>query len=201
MSDFGIDARIKFLDDSARLLQSVAPGTSAHLMHQRDVVAEDNEKALSKAQLKDICKACGTTLVLGVTSRVEVVAPNRVRKKKKKRTTLGSEAPEEAFMTVCSACRRVSKTPSQGSQKQNVKKLVNLAGPVESVKTPALANNILMRPSMAENEKPASTNVSSKKRAKARKQRGLQALLNKSKGTTMQSSGLGLNLMDFMKEI
>ncbi|KAL8705070.1 MAG: hypothetical protein Q9201_001796 [Fulgogasparrea decipioides] len=200
MSDLGIDARIKFLDDSARLLQSVAPGTSAHLMHQRNIVAEDNEKALSKVQLKDICKTCGTILVSGVTSRVEAVDPNRVKKKKKRRTTLGPEAPEERFKTECRACRRVSKTPSQWSQKHNIRKLVGLAGSVESVKTPAPANNIPTKTSVAENEKPASTNISSKRRAKARKQGGLQALLNKSKETTMQSSSLELSLMDFMKE-
>lgn len=44
-----------------------------------------------------------------------------------------------------------------------------------------------------------SANLSSKKRAKARKQGGLQAMLEKAKQAEAHSSGFGLDLMDLMK--
>ncbi|KIN01277.1 hypothetical protein OIDMADRAFT_41876 [Oidiodendron maius Zn] len=47
---------------------------------------------------------------------------------------------------------------------------------------------------------PLSTNASSKKRAKARKQSGLEALLAKKKSSEATTTGFGLNLMDFMKK-
>ena len=65
--------------------------------------------------------------------------------------------------------------------------------------TPANASIITSSDRAA--QKPVSTNNSSKKRAKTRKQGGLQALLEKSKENCNSSSGPGLDLMDLMRQI
>ncbi|KAL9098227.1 MAG: hypothetical protein Q9163_006077 [Psora crenata] len=54
--------------------------------------------------------------------------------------------------------------------------------------------------SNAKHSKPSNPNTNSKHRAKARKQGNLSALLEKSKQASSASSGLGLDLMDLMKQ-
>lgn len=199
MPDPGLDARIKFLDESARLLQGTAPGTSAHLMHERNIVAEEYEKPLRKAQLKDICKACGTILIPDITAKIEIIDPRAVMRKRR-RNAPQIVASEQRFKTECLACRRVTRTPPQLSQRQEVKKPAKSTVSIESLETPASKDESWSIPARIEIEKPVSVNTNSKKRAKARKRGGLQALLEKSKRTAMRSSGPGLDLMDFMKE-
>ncbi|KAL8841178.1 MAG: hypothetical protein Q9170_001032 [Blastenia crenularia] len=197
MPDAVANARIQFLDASARLLSSVVPETSAYLMQQRNLVAENYEKNLTKAQLKDICKACGTILIPDSSSRVLNIPKSRKRRKTK---ALESNSFQEHMHTECLACRRVTRTPIQGSREKNFGESLVLMRAAKASNTSGPEIRISSNGSSAEVEKTISVNANSKKRAKARKQGSLQALLEKSKGTGSRSSELGLDLMDFMKK-
>ncbi|KAL8931001.1 MAG: hypothetical protein Q9208_000102 [Pyrenodesmia sp. 3 TL-2023] len=190
--------RLQFLDGSARLLNELAPATSAYLMHERNVVAEQHEKALTKAQLKDICKACGTILIPDVTSKEEFSNPAAKRKRKKSKV-VESEPLEKRLQIKCLACHRVTVTPMAAPQLHGSAKPASLTGVTSQSHDALIRNELESDTAKTLTEKPASANASSRKRAKARKHGGLQALLEKSKGTESQSGGLGLDLMDFMK--
>lgn len=200
MPEPGLDARIHFLDASARLLHDVVPETSAHLMQQRNLVAEEFEKPLNKAQLKDICKTCGAILIPDLTSKSEVFDPSAVIPgKKRRRVSRKSEEQERQFKTECLLCRRVTLTPMQSPSPKYMREAVQPIRMAEPSNAAASeASSSLSSRNME--EKPASANASSKKRAKARNQGGLQALLEKFKRTGSKSSGPGLDLMDLMKE-
>ncbi|KAI4207670.1 MAG: hypothetical protein LQ348_000518 [Seirophora lacunosa] len=201
MLDPGLDARIHFLDNSARILQGVAPSTSAHLMHERDAVAEEHGKNLSQTQLKDICRACGTILVPDVTLKAEVIEPRKKRSRKKRKTDRTLQEPRlKQTRTECLCCRRVTLSPSQHTRQQESGKGDWGVAPAKKPPSAMVGSEL---PSSSAKKQPAkaeSTNASSKKRAKARKQGGLQALLEKSKGLQSKSAGPELDLMDFMKE-
>ena len=200
MPDPAQNARIQFLDDSARLLHAVVPETSAHLVLQRNAVAEEYQKPLSKAELKDFCKVCGIFWIPDVTLKSEILRPNFMPERKKRRKAAldsNERIPEERAEQLkmqCLICRRITVTSVQTLSRKAAGKTVK---PLELVEPLNAANSGSLN--MA-NGKPASANASSKKRAKARKQGGLQALLEKSKGTNTDSASLGLDLMDFMKK-
>ncbi|KAL8943026.1 MAG: hypothetical protein Q9216_001314 [Gyalolechia sp. 2 TL-2023] len=194
MHDAGIDARVKFLDTSARLLQSKVPETSAHLMQQRNEVVEEFSRSLNKAQLKDICKACGTILVPGSNFKVSVA----VKSEKRRKIARGPEAPEAQSQIECLSCHRV--TVAQMPQPQENRRVLAKPVPLAKPSSLALPETISSDGCREETKKPASANAGSKKRAKARKQGGLQALLEKSKGRDSMSGSPGLDLMDFMKK-
>lgn len=197
----GLETRLRFLDESARLLHGVAPATSAYLMHERNAVAQEHEKALTKAQLKDICKACGTILIPDVTSKEEV--SNSCAKRKRKRwegVSPPSELPEERLQLKCLACHRVVITPIVAPQRQDLGKINRPNGSIQRLNEAVTGSDLQSDMAKTGTEKPASANASSKKRAKARKHGGLQALLEKSKGTQSQPGNLGLDLIDFMKK-
>ncbi|KAL8903097.1 MAG: hypothetical protein Q9207_004146 [Kuettlingeria erythrocarpa] len=173
-------------------------------MHERNVVAQEHEKALTKAQLKDICKACGTVLILDVTSKKELSKPGGARRKRKRREgvpPLQSELPGERLQLKCLACHRVTiVTPVIAPQRQDFGKINRPNEATQRSKDAVTGSELQLDIAKTGAEKPASANASSRKRAKARKQGGLQALLERSKGTQSQSGNPGLDLMDFMKK-
>ncbi|KAL9597654.1 MAG: hypothetical protein Q9219_004981 [cf. Caloplaca sp. 3 TL-2023] len=192
------DARIRFLDASARLLHNAVPETSAHLMQQRNEVAEECEKILNQKQVKDICKACGTILNLGSTSRI--IPLDVSLGKKKKRIAREPEATKEQLKIECLSCRRMVPTEIKRQQEMDMQNALSHDKLKDTPQVTVSKVGSVSNDHSADSPKPASANASSKKRTKARKQGGLQALLEKSKGKTLGSTGLGLDLMDFMKE-
>ncbi len=197
MSDLCLDARLRFLDRSARLLDGVAPATSAHLMLERNTVAEEHGRALNKSLTKNVCMICGTVSIGDVASRPEVNYPD----------VTGSEENNKAFTPEhvslgkqtkmeCYTCRRVtvkSILPSQWHNPEDVRTTARMAGSLrDTVPMKSKSDAVYI-------EKTTPANMSSKRRAKARKQAGLQAMLEKAKGTDSQPSGFGLNLMDLIK--
>ncbi|KAL8761562.1 MAG: hypothetical protein Q9184_002327 [Pyrenodesmia sp. 2 TL-2023] len=197
----GLDARLRFLDSSARLMNEHSPATSAYLLHERNVVAQKHEKALTKAQLKDICKACGTILIPGVTSKEEF-SDHAAKRKRKNSEVIApqSEPPEKHSLIKCLACHRVTVAPAAAPQRQGPAKAASSTGLISQSHDAMAKSEPQSDIAKIRTEKPASANASSKKRAKARKHGGLQALLEKSKGAGSQLGGSGLDLMDFMKK-
>ncbi|KAL8687277.1 MAG: hypothetical protein Q9224_005198 [Gallowayella concinna] len=193
MPDLGIEARLNFLESSARLLRDTAPSTSAHLMLERNIVADEHDRKLNKSQLKDICRACGTISVPGLTSKTEVT--EILDTSKQKQRGLLNEDAKALEIHKCLACYRVITTPLPKvlqNDYQNVGKRVGLIERSKIVEAASKSN-------VMESEKSNPANASSKRRAKARKQGGLQAMLEKSKGASSQPPGMGLGLMDLVK--
>ncbi|KAL8928071.1 MAG: hypothetical protein Q9172_001058 [Xanthocarpia lactea] len=197
MSDLCLDARLRFLDRSARLLDGAAPATSAHLMLERNTVAEEHGRALNKSLTKNVCMICGTVLIGDIASGSDVIYPDITGSEKKNKAfppehvSLGKQTEME-----CPTCRRVtvkSILPSQWHNPEDVRTTARTAGSLRDtfpMKSKSDAVYI---------EKTTPANVSSKRRAKARKQAGLQAMLEKAKGTNSQPSDFGLSLMDLIK--
>ena len=210
MTSAMLNARLKFLDASAHHYSTLAPATSAHLMLERVAVAAGNENTpLKPVTSNTACAACGTIRIPGWTSRTTIVDPTKPRnvsskfKKHRRTNRRANTSAEKQVVVECRACRRKSVTPLQASQRPRINRKrssnteatfgARSAEPV-SLSAKSVAN------SAQASETPMSANNSSKKRAKTRKQGGLQAMLEKSKGVE-GSSGFGLNLMDLMKQV
>lgn len=191
MPEPGLEARIRFLDDSARILQTLAPSTSAHLMLERNNIAQENEKLMSRLQVDGICKACGTIMIPDISSKAVTVGPHMTRRKKTSVTADNLNAEK----TECLVCHRVVR-----SQRPKAIKSMKPPSSLQSSRGPASNADVQTRHAKSDIEKPTSSNANSRKRARTRKQGGLQALLERSKEKDVLSSGSGLNLLDFMKQ-
>ncbi|KAL8713059.1 MAG: hypothetical protein Q9220_002919 [cf. Caloplaca sp. 1 TL-2023] len=196
-----LEARLAFLDRSARLLHEAAPSSSAYLMSQRNLVAEQNEKSLSKAQLKDICKACGTILMPDLTLKREITDQGIAKRNTGDSHNLESDGLMKRIRTECLICRRVVLAPVQPSQQRQDKVIpLRSTQAMGASKTSASDSDSIMEKGVTQVMKHPSANESSRKRSKARKQGGLQALLEKSKDSGSRPPGFGLDLMDFLKD-
>ncbi|KAI4250021.1 MAG: hypothetical protein L6R42_008808 [Xanthoria sp. 1 TBL-2021] len=199
MPELELDARLRFLDRSARLLNQTAPATSAHLMMERNTVAEEHGKALNKSQMQDICKTCGTIFNVDLASTSTPIHPDVASSKGRNwEITPDHVSLNKQSNNECHVCRRMVVTSSFQSQQysRNIqRKAAAWAKLSGNIASPSLEHDLVNV------EKVIPANISSKKRAKARKQGGLQAMLKKAKGTNLQSSDNGLNLMDLIKEV
>jgi len=204
MANTEVEAKLKFLDTSARLYSSTAPVTSAHLMLQHNLEAASNSRLLRKGGSVASCKGCGTILVPGWTSRTSIVSMGASEQpvsrtktaKKRRRDTVMSL--EKAVRTDCLVCHRYEEVPLPSSSAvKPAEKVVATIQDIPSVK----ASIDTAAPVSTESPRPATANASSKQRAKVRKKAGLQAILEKSKSSASPSSGFGLDLSDFWKQV
>jgi RNase P subunit RPR2 len=187
MSSPELWARLRYLNDSAHLLATVAPSTSRHLRTRCDALISEKELASSDAHRRNTCGACGTIMILGWEGTMQTEPqPSRRRTARP-----DGQAVKQTKVLVyeCKICYRKTRFP--------------LSHPPQATRHKATSSNsramstseLLTKPSPV--SLPAKSN--SKKRAKARKRGGLDALLAV-KGTSGQVSGFGLDLMDFMKK-
>lgn len=203
MASSAIKARLNFLAASAHLYSSAAPATSAHLMLECKRFATSNGIEMKETESKPSCGACGTVLVSGLTSRTFVAGPRRSKKaqlKSRHKAQAMQGVASKLVISKCLVCRRSTKTPLMTATRSGI------SGPKSSgsrplpsaTSLPKEVNSSATNIAGHETHKVSSANLSSKKRAKARKQSGLQAMLEKSKIPDTQSPGFGLELMDFM---
>ncbi|MCJ1265079.1 hypothetical protein MMC22_004954 [Lobaria immixta] len=203
MVSSAIKARLNFLAASAHLYSSVAPATSAHLMLECKRVATGNDVTLKETEPKSSCGACGTVLVSGWTSRTFVAGSRRSKKaqlKSRHKAQVMQGVASKLVISKCLVCRRSTKTPLMTATRSGVSGTKSSGSrPLPSATSLSKeANSSATNTAEHETQKVPSANLSSKKRAKARKQSGLQAMLEKSKIPDTQSSGFGLELMDLM---
>ncbi|OCK79869.1 hypothetical protein K432DRAFT_264241, partial [Lepidopterella palustris CBS 459.81] len=169
---------LRFLKDSAYLISIHAPTTSAVLGSQYDKLLEENDLDLQAskkewdAHRRNICGACGSLLIPGITCSV---AQERIPPGKSRKETKGSNKPagdvEKSMVYSCSRCYRKTSQPVPSRRPKFLKKgAQDLKAQGASILSPASS-------SITGEGTPRSVNASSKKRAKARKQSGLQAML------------------------
>ena len=214
MVDLSITARARYLDESAHLLASTSPAISRHLNSKLHRVATDYNLSLPDAQQREACGACGNIMIAGWTSRtyVDRGRSSRSLKKSANPRTSATKSPSQkqtkgqiikAVCYECLICSRVTRQALPAPRKAPIEK-------PEQVQVAKLGANASRRPSGANTTSesglvpPLSSfpNASSRRRAKARKQSGLQALLAKKKEESLGSgfsTDFGLDLMDLMK--
>lgn len=176
--------QLRFLSEAALFLGSRSPSTSAHLLDAHTRVLHNDHKALNVRQQKHHCGACGS--LRKMQSTLVDVKPRR-------KSGPGSGAK----VYKCARCHQRTVIPSRKTAPKRTH--VTNAPAVSSIatSTPSAANTATTpAPSQRSTPQPsnAEDNAGSKKRAKARKQGGLQALL-----ASKKSAQPSLDLFDFLQ--
>lgn len=203
MTQAAVKSRIRYLAASAQQYSQIDPATSAHLMLQCDSVAASNDVSIKMSDSRKACSACGTILVSGLTSRTSVVDPSNSKKGRPKAMNDNkgkTDARTKVIMTECLICRRsafshLEHTAAPGSSRKQIS--MTKGALLKPTSFPCVT-----RPTGDGIQQPQSSipiNSASKRRARARKQSGLQAMLQKSKSADKEAPSPVLNLMDFMK--
>ena len=200
-----LQARLRFLNDSAHLIAIGSPTTSAVLGSHYDKLLAENDLDLQASKKdqdsrrREVCSACGSLMIPGWSCHViqENIKPKEAQRAKKfSRKSTGKL--EKVKVYSCLRCHRktVQHVLARESKVLLKKPIVSKSQTILHVASAAPA-------SITEyaSATPKSANASSKKRAKARKQGGLQAMLAKSKTEPLgpSSGDFGLDLMDLMK--
>lgn len=183
-----------FLSQAAEWFQSSSPSTSAHLLNAHTQNLHEELKPLSIHQKKHHC-TCGT-LRHSNSTRV-------TRVQSKKSGKLQTNSVGTAVVYKCLSCKQRTVLPRKKSVRAS-KPSSSLPIPTESCSAPTTTAPSPAPSTPAETSAPESSttnstlktadNASSKKRAKSRKQGGLQALL-----ASKQKSQASLDLFDFLQ--
>ncbi|OCL02204.1 hypothetical protein AOQ84DRAFT_191726 [Glonium stellatum] len=200
-----LQARLKFLNDSAHIVAIGSPTTSAVLGSQHDKLLVENDLDLQASKKdqdsrrREVCGACGSLMIPGWSCHV---AQKSIKPKEAKRAKKDLRRPigglEKAKVYSCSRCYRKTVQPVVARESTVLLKNSRVSKPQTFQPTTSTAPASITEDASTI---PKSANASSKKRAKARKQGGLQAMLTKSKAEPSgpNSGGFGLDLMDLMR--
>lgn len=191
-------SQLRFLGEAANLLASESPATAAHLFSVHTKILHDELKPLNIRQQKHHCGGCGS-IRQSKCSQVTQVKP---KAKSRAASKLDTTSAGGATVYKCLRCNQRTINPRKRGTSKPLSKVSSrvstaTASPVPTTTTsiPAESSALQALPSSTE---PAPTktadNANSKKRAKTRKQGGLQALLASKKNT--QPS---LDLFDFLQ--
>ena len=189
--------RLNFLRDSASALGSSSPSTAAHLLTVHNRILHDGLRPLNQRQQEFSCGACGTIRKPETTKIIEI---------KKKKSKQHASRSDGATIYKCLCCHRRtvkshgkepvrSKLPSRTATTTTT---TTTTEPPESTPGPSAEKTVSQQ---AVPEQPANRtadNANSKKRAKTRKQGGLQALLASKQQSQPASSSL--DLFDFLQQ-
>ncbi|KAF7594445.1 hypothetical protein BBP40_009267 [Aspergillus hancockii] len=182
--------RLGFLKDAGNFLESVSPSTAAYLMIVHNQIFLDESKPLNQRQQEASCGACGNIRNPEWTKTIHI-------KKKTTKRPGSSAALNGAIVYKCLRCRRRTVKPSR-KEPVHSNASSKVAAATDSPPSAALA--AVQHPESAKEDQIASKtadNANSKRRAKARKQGGLQALLASKQQSRANSS---LDLFDFLQQ-
>lgn len=188
-------SQLAFLKDSAHSLLSQSPSTAAHLLAVHNQILHHQLKPLNQRQKDAFCGACGTIRNPESTRTFQI---------QKKRTSGPSSKEISDGRATVYKCLRCGRRTVKPLLRDPIRSNIPTSSP-ETTSTPAFQPSSSTAeaparsqrgPETAEQAKPGKTaeNASSKKRAKARKQGGLQALL-----ASKQQSQSSLDLFDFLQ--
>lgn len=180
--------RLNFLKESAGALSGLSPSTAAYLMNTHHYILHDDSRPVNPRQLETSCGGCGTIRCPENTRTIHV------GQRKGKRAGTKGPMGDGATVSQCLRCHRRTVKASTRAE------AMRCSAPPKLSSTTPLA---VTRPSTSttvaagtESGSKAADNVNSKKRAKARKQGGLQALMASKK---QSNSGSSLDLFDFLQ--
>ena len=199
MASAAQDAKLKYLEASATMYACTSAPMSARLMLQRDLEVSSLSSS-SHATDFITCKACGTTLLPGLTSKTTIESLRTANKchdpskcKRVEPVRIDENLIQKWVRVECLTCHRYTKIALNAAKGGKLK-----SRQTSTVHIPR--ERAATHPSPATPLKASTSNVSSKQRAKARRQGGLSAMLEKSKADSAVPPGLGLDLMDLMKQ-
>jgi ribonuclease MRP protein subunit SNM1 len=201
MASEALSARLRYMSDAAHLLATIEPTTSAYLMSQCHDVMFDNDLEPTDTHKRQACGACGNIIVPGRsgTIRKEVaglVGKERPGRSNHRRTDVKHQA--RAMVYTCASCSRTTRFPLTNSIPTAIRKKSKHDSRSASLQASLTSSALHKTQPSVEVPISTSVNASSKKRAKSRKQGGLQALLAK-KNESASTGGFGLDLFDLMK--
>ncbi|CAL5873165.1 uncharacterized protein PFLUO_LOCUS7434 [Penicillium psychrofluorescens] len=185
-----IDQR-KFLTDAAESLSLSSPSTAAYLLATHTQILFQESKPLTSRQREHYCGACGSIRQAQWTKKTEIPP----------RKTVALSGGATVYQ--CLRCHRRTVNPRKKAApaKAIPRAVAATAAPSLQVATPIGASSpqTSQATSDSADTQPsnAADNVSSKKRAKARKHGGLQALLASKQRSQPSSS---LDLLDFLNQ-
>jgi hypothetical protein len=177
-----IDARQEFLSRAADAL-AASPSTSSHLLTLHTELLHENSKALNTKQKKDYCGACGSP------RRPQWTKVTDIKPKRSKASS--ASTPSVSVATVYKCLRCCERTVIQSRKRTSIN-AHRAAAAKATTKSPTLDTK--GETQTATEPTKSADNQSSKKRAKTRKQGGLQALL-----ASKKSSQPSLDLFDFLQ--
>ncbi|KAL4923905.1 ribonuclease P Rpr2/Rpp21/SNM1 subunit [Aspergillus undulatus] len=176
--------RLSFLKDSASSMGSTSPSTAAYLMSAHNAIFHEDHKPLNQRLHDSFCGACGSS------RNPEWTKVASIKKNTQKHVTSSLAkglTPEGATVYKCLRCRRRTVTLPRVSSRA-----ASVTAPIPNSKSSASTPDQVSASKSAEN-------ANSKKRAKARKQGGLQALLANKQSQGGQSQSKSLDLFDFLQ--
>jgi hypothetical protein len=187
------DARLEFLNASARHYAITAPATAAYLMLQHAQVAEETGLPYRKDHPPDTCRACGTIEIVDETADNSASESEIAKQRLKAPVTLPSAklmaSPSEIniFEIKCAACHRITRKPAArlGAAGRN--------GPRKQQATTAAP------PQSGASTSEDISKKGTRQRPKAKKRGGLQAMVERSRISRDTGLASGLDLMDLMK--
>ena len=186
--------RLNFLRDSASSMSTASPSTAAHLMSVYNRILHEDSKPLNHRQQEASCGACGTIRTPGTSKTIQI------KPQKSKRALSSSEG---ATIYHCLRCRRRAVKPCRKEPtRPKLSKATTPTFDSSTVTSQSPANGTVAQQSASEPLDATKTNkttdnANSKKRAKTRKQGGLQALLASKQQS--QSASSSLDLFDFLQ--
>lgn len=201
MTSYDSTLRLQFLQNAASLLCSGSISTASHLIVQHNGILHEDSKSIKLRQHESWCNACGAPRKPRYT---KIVKPKY--RSSKGKTRPASIASREAIVYRCLRCssRTVQRRPSQPRPSQKAggtsAASIQAASGHEVTSTSQSTANLTSRPAAESSIKTTSENASSKKRAKARKQGGLQALLASKRSGESTPSSSSLDLFDFLQQ-
>ena len=163
----------------------IGSSTSAHLLAVHTRLLHEESKSLNVPQKRDHCGACGSI------RKPQWSKVTEIRPRKSKSLSSGS-ASTGATVYKCLRCSQRTVLP-----RRNLKKPISRPSSRATVTSTRGSTTVGVEvegASQASTDPKAGDNQSSKKRAKARKQGGLQALL-----ASKQRAQPSLDLLDFLQ--
>ncbi|KAI9703830.1 MAG: hypothetical protein M1836_007601 [Candelina mexicana] len=202
MAITSLSTRLRYLNDSAYMLATTSPATSAYLMSQHRKVASEHDLTIPEARSREVCGACGNIMIIGWSSHTYAEAgPEKLPKSIEETSNSSNSKEPHTGMTMIYECRICNSNTKQDFRKHKIERQPqHRKGAPESV--PSQTPGIPTTRTKPASVKLSSVNGDSKRRAKARKQSGLQAMLARARADDAKSypsRGFGLDLMDLMK--
>ena len=210
MDKAAVSARLRFLNESARVLAATGPATSARLISQFYQVAFDHDIEISDAQRRRACGGCGHIYLPGWTASTSIEREPTERAPKPStddddgrpppgsttRSAGADRGPEIHVVTTCWLCGRQLRQaiPSRhqtSTRAGELKADTLLSRPLPESTRPIRESTETSFPSSSRG---AMANINSRKRAKIRKHQSLQQLLSRK-----QEGTAGIDLMDFLR--
>ncbi|TQN71659.1 Zinc finger protein ZPR1, partial [Colletotrichum shisoi] len=182
-----LPVHLGYLNDAAHLLRVSAPETSAYLMSRHNELMFLNDAEQNDVRRQHVCGACGHIMIPGQGTTLKLETEKTLKRKRRgnPKTRDPKAAKDELRqragarkLFTCGHCSRTTNIPLPPPPPAVRRR-------TKSEQLPAAKGQV----PTAEPAKPATSNSSSKKRAKNRKA-GLQALLSQAKTSSSGSRNL-----------